>query len=334
MKLITLEEHYTDQRIMDENQKYQQAPPKMSPERQEAMKFLMSRSFPGPELLDFEQRLKYMDDNKIDVEVLSLTTPVSDNVPNEEAIKIIRMANDITKENIDKYPGRFYGFAALWMGDPIEASKELERCVNELGFKGAMIAGRFKNRFYNEEEFFPIFEMAAKLDVPIYFHPAFVPNEVSEVYYLSDAYSDIVGLELGSAGIGWHYEAGIQVLRLILSGIFDKLPNLKFIAGHWGETIPAFLERIDMILTPELTGLKKKVSEYYKENVYITPSGILSNDQLEYMVKVMGADHVMYAIDYPYIRPDNAYEFLMDSNLTEEEKELIAHGNAERLLKI
>jgi len=121
---------------------------------------------------------------------------------------------------------------------------------------------------------------------------------------------------------------------MILSGIFDRLPNLKFISGHWGETIPAFLDRMDTILDKEITGLKKNVSEYYKEHVYITPSGIMSNDQLEYMVKVMGADHVMYAIDYPYMKPDNVYEFLMDSTLSDEEKELIAHGNAERILHL
>ena len=91
---------------------------------------------------------------------------------------------------------------------------------------------------------------------------------------------------------------------------------------------------MDTILDQEITGLKKKVSEYYREHVYITPSGIMSKDQLEYMVKVMGADHVMYAIDYPYMKPDNVYEFLMDSSFSEEEKKLIAHRNAERLLKI
>lgn len=123
-------------------------------------------------------------------------------------------------------------------------------------------------------------------------------------------------------------------MRLILSGIFDKLPNLKFISGHWGETIPSFLERMDYMLSTELTGLKKTISEYYKEHVYITPSGIMSDDQLEYIVKIMGADHVMYAIDYPYIKPNNVYDFLMKSNLTNEQKELIAYKNAQRILHL
>ena len=334
MKIITLEEYYADQRIMDANNAFNGNRPPMSPEQAEAMKFLMSRSFPGPELLDFEKRIEYMDRSRIDVQVLSVTSPVSDLVPAEEQVRICRQANDITRQHMDDYPGRFRGFATLPMADPGSAAMELERCVKELGFCGVMLAGRYKGRFYNEAEFFPIFEKAAELDVPVYFHPALIPMEVQETYYMSDAYSWIVGAELASAGYGWHSEVGIQIVRLILSGIFDKLPNLRIISGHWGETIPAFLERMDTILDQEITGLKKKVSEYYKEHVYITPSGIMSNDQLEYMVKVMGADHVMYAIDYPYMKPDNVYEFLMDSSLSDEEKEMIAHGNAERILHL
>ena len=275
MKTITLEEHYSDQRVMDLNNAWNQKQPPMPPERAEAMKFLMSRAFPGEELLDFGKRLQFMDENGIDMQVLSLTSPVSDNVPAVEAVKICRFANDITKEHIDEHPDRFAGFATLPMADPEAAAEELERCVKELGFCGALLAGRYKGRFYNEAEFFPIFAKAAELDVPVYFHPAFIPMEVQEAYYMSDAYSFVVGSEFASAGFGWHVEVGIQIVRLILSGIFDKLPNLKFISGHWGETIPAFLERMDSILDQGITGLDKKVSEYYKEHVYLTPSGIL-----------------------------------------------------------
>ena len=334
MKIITLEEHYADQRIMDANNAFRKDQPALSPKRAEEMKFLMSRSFPGPELTDFEKRLQYMDKNRIDVQVLSMTSPVSEFVPAKEAVKICRQANDITKQHIDEYPDRFLGFATLPMSDPKAAAEELERCVKELGFCGALLAGRYKGRFYNEEEFFPIFEKAAELNIPISFHPAFIPMEVQEAYYMSDAYSFAVGSELASAGYGWHSEVGIQIVRLILSGIFDRLPDLKFISGHWGETIPAFLDRMDVILDREMTGLKKKVSEYYKEHIYITPSGIMSADQLEYIVKLMGADHVLYAVDYPYMKPDNVYEFLAESSLSDEEKELIAYKNAERLFRL
>ncbi len=334
MKIITLEEHYTDKRIMDLNNQFGKKQEPASPEQAEAMKFMMERAFPGEELLDFDKRLAFMDANQIDMQVLSLTSPVSDLVPAEEAVNICRLANDITKQHMEEHPDRFAGFATLPMAAPEAAAKELERCVKELGFSGVLLAGRYKGRFYNEEEFFPIFEKAAELDVPVYFHPAGIPMEVQEAYYMSDAYSFIVGAELASAGFGWHVEVGIQIVRLILSGIFDKLPNLKFISGHWGETIPAFLERMDSILDREITGLKRQVSEYYKEHVYLTPSGILSKDQLEYLVKLMGADHILYAVDYPYVKPEHIYEFIAQSDLTEDQKELIAHGNAERLLHL
>lgn len=335
MKLITLEEHFTDQRIMDANNAFSKKQPLMSPERAEGLKFLMSRAFPGDELLDIEKkRIPYMDANKITMQVLSFTSPVSDAVPAEDAVKLCKQANDILAERIAEHPDRFAGFATLPMADPEAAAAELDRCVKDYHFCGALLAGRYQGRFYNEAEFFPIFAKAAELDVPVYFHPAFIPQEVQEAYYMSDAYSFVVGSELASAGYGWHAEVGIQVVRLILSGIFDKLPNLKFISGHWGETIPAFLERMDAIMGKEMTGLKKNMSEYYKEHVYLTPSGILSNDQLEYLVKVMGAEHILYAVDYPYVKPDNIYGFLADSNLTEQQKELTAHGNAERLLHL
>ena len=334
MKLITLEEHYNDKRIMDELNAFSAQRPPMSPERQEAMKFLMRRGFPGEDLMDFNMRMQFMDENRIDVQVLSLSSGPSDEVPPADAVRICRMANDITYSHTQEHPDRFLGFASLPMADPQAAAEELERCVKELGFKGAMLAGRYKGRFFNEEEFFPVFEKAVELDVPIYFHPSMVPSEVQEAYYLSDNYDFTVGCEFGSAAYGWHVDTGIQVVRFILSGIFDRLPDLKFISGHWGETIPAFLERMDMILDKDITHLKKNVSEYYKEHVYLTPSGILSADQLYYLVKVMGADHIMYAVDYPYIKPDNIYSFLADSDLSQEEKELIAHGNAERILHI
>jgi predicted TIM-barrel fold metal-dependent hydrolase len=334
MKIITMEEHYIDRRIMNANNSFNKNQTLMSPEREEAMKFLISRAFPE-ELFDFEEkRIPYMDWQRIDMQVLSYTSPVSDLVPADEAVKICRMANDITKQHMDEHPDRFLGFATLPMADPKAAAQELERCVKELGFCGVLLAGRYKGRFYNEEEFFPIFEKAAELDVPVSFHPAFIPMEVQKAYYMSDAYSYDVGMEFASAGYGWHSEVGIQIMRLILSGIFDRLPNLKFISGHWGETIPAFLDRMDIILDQKITGLQKRVSEYYKEHVYITPSGIMSIDQLEYIVKLMGADHVLYAVDYPYMKPQNVYEFLMESSLTDEEKELIAYKNAERLLHL
>ena len=171
--------------------------------------------------------------------------------------------------------------------------------------------------------------------MPISWHPAFPAAVIQNHYYLSDSYSTQVGAEFATAGFGWHLDVGVHMARLVLSGIFDKLPNLQFISGHWGETIPAMLDRMDQIMKPQMTGLKKKISDYYHENVYFTPSGILSRDQFEYMVKVFGADRILWALDYPYIPfQECSADFLLNSDLTEAQKELIAHGNAERLFKM
>lgn len=332
MRIITLEEHFTAQEIIDENNRFRRA---QEPSDPELAKFYQSMVLIGESLTDIEKlRLPFMDRNKIDMQVLSYTSPVADTVPAAEAVRICRRANDILAARIEEYPGRFAGFATLPFADPNAAADELERCVREYHFCGALVAGQFQGHFYDEAAFFPIFARAAELDVPIHFHPAPVNPKIQSYYFTSESWSSVMAGQFASAGFGWHMDVGIHVVRMILSGIFDKLPNLKFISGHWGELIPAFLERMDSIMTRKFTGLQKNISEYYKEHVYVTPSGIFSKTQLEYMVKLMGAEHILYAVDYPYINSDGAYEFLAGSNLTQDEKELIAHGNAERLLHI
>ena len=325
MRLITLEEHFTAQEIIDENNKFN-----------EVTGFYKNMVFVGNSLTDIDnERIKFMDEHRIYMQVLSYTSPVSDKVPASEAVRICKRANDILAEKVKAHPERFAAFATLPMADPVEAAKELERCVKEYGFCGALLAGQYQGHFYEEKSFFPIFAKAAELDVPVSFHPAPINPVIQDYYYTSPEYSQFVAGQFASAGFGWHVDVGIHEVRLILSGIFDKLPNLKIIAGHWGELIPAYLERLDYMMTPQSTGLRKKISDYYKENFYITPSGILSSMQFEYMVKLMGAEHILWAIDYPYIREGDFYGFLMNADfLTQEQKELIAHKNAERILHI
>ena len=325
MRLITLEEHFTVQEIIDENNKFN-----------EVTGFYKNMVFVGNSLTDIDnERIKFMDEHRIDMQVLSYTSPVSDKVPASEAVRICKRANDILAEKVKAHSDRFAAFATLPMADPVEAARELERCVKEYGFCGALLAGQYQGHFYEEKSFFPIFAKAAELDVPVSFHPAPINPVIQDYYYTSPEYSNFIAGQFASAGFGWHLDVGIHEVRLILSGIFDKLPNLKIIAGHWGELIPAYLERLDYMMTPQSTGLSKKISDYYKKNFYITPSGILSSMQFEYMVKLMGAEHIMWAVDYPYIKQGNFYEFLMSAEfLTDEEKELIAHKNAERILHI
>lgn len=334
MRLITVEEHFTDQEIIDANNKFSEkaqvvADPEMS-------KFYKSMVFVGNALTDAgDGRLAFMNRNKIDMQVLSYTSPVSENVPTPEAIRICKRANDILAEKVKANPERFTAFATLPMADPDEAAHELERCVKEYNFCGALLAGQFQGHFYEERQFFPIFAKAAELDVPISFHPAPINQVIHGYYYKSPEYSHFIAGQFSSAGFGWHLDVGIHEVRLILAGIFDKLPNLKIIAGHWGEDIIFYLDRLDYIMPPTSTGLRRKISDYYRENFYITPSGILSPLQFEYTVKLMGAEHILWAVDYPYIREGNFYDFLVTADfLTLEQKELIAHVNAEKLLNI
>ena len=334
MRLITVEEHFTAQEIIDENNKFS-ATPKTSADPEMA-KFYKSMVFVGNALTDADEgRIAFMDKNKIDMQVLSYTSPISDSVPASEAVRICRRANDILAEKVKAHSKRFSAFATLPMANSVEAAKELERCVKEYNFCGALLAGQYQGHFYDEKEFFPIFEKAAELDVPLSFHPAPVNKIIQDYYYKSPELSSFVTGQFSSAGLGWHIDVGIHEIRLILAGIFEKLPNLKIIAGHWGETILPYLERLDSILKQETTGLSKKISGFYKENFYVTPSGMLSAMQFEDTVKFMGAEHILWAVDYPYIREGNFYDFLVASDfLTLEEKELIAHKNAEKILHI
>ena len=326
MRLITVEEHFTAQEIISENSKF-------TPESSE---FYKSMVFVGETLTDAgENRLAFMDKNKIDMQVLSYTSPVSDKVPAPEAVRICRRANDILAEKVRAHPERFSAFATLPMASPVDAADELERCVKEYDFCGALLAGQYQGHFYDEKFFFPIFERAAQLDVPLSFHPAPVNTIIQDYYYTSPEWSSFVSGQFASAGFGWHVDVGIHEVRLILSGMFDKLPNLKIIAGHWGETVTPYLERIDSIITPESAGLSKRISDYYRENFYITPSGILSSMLFEDTVNFFGAEHILWAVDYPYIREGDFYGFLAGADfLTLEQKELIAHKNAERILHI
>lgn len=330
--LITLEEHFTDDRIIKENAKFNK-PRTLTKEEQEVADFFRAHTLVGDDLLDLDdKRLKHMDDQHVGIQILSYTSPVSDQVPREEAVRICREANDILAEKVKAHPDRYRAMATLPMTDPEAAAEELERTVKELGFVGVLLAGQYQEHWYDEPQFEPIFKKAAELDVPVYLHPALINPTIRQKAYMSPSYSPIVGAEFASAGFGWHLDVGILAVRLILSGLFDKYPTLKIVAGHWGEGIPMMLDRIDYMLSQDKTGLKHEVSYYYKNNFYMTPSGIESKINLHTMLQIMGPEHIVYAEDYPYIQSKSIYSFLMDDDqLTDEQKDLIAHGNAERI---
>jgi len=164
------------------------------------------------------------------------------------------------------------------MTDPEAAADELERTVLSLGFKGAMINGMTNGRFLDDPSFLPILQRAVALNVPIYIHPAVPPTAVQEAYY--SGLDPAVNFVLATSGWGWHSEVGIHALRLILAGVFDRLPSLQIIIGHMGEMIPFMLDRINNVLTPVARHLQRSVPEYFLQNFYITNSGFFTDPPL------------------------------------------------------
>ncbi len=278
------------------------------------------------------RRLAYMDAAGISVQVLSYGPMSPQNLPDTVlAAELCAEANDRLSKLIAEHPTRFAGFALLPMSAPDKAAAELERAVRQLGFKGAMISGSMNGTFFDAPQFMPVFEKDADLGVPLFMHPAIISNKVVVDYYFkSDAWSDVAGTMFATAGYGWHADSGIALLRLILSGLFDKLPTLQIISGHWGELVPFYLNRLDDQQSKTLS-LNQPISAYFKQNIYVCPSGFFNEHQLVYCANELGASHILFACDYPFLQPTDGKAFLEKSPLSKEDKERIAYKNTEKL---
>jgi len=277
-------------------------------------------------------RLKDMDAGGIDLQVISHTTSGIVPLPGSEGVRLARDANDQLAAAVAVHPTRFAGFATLPMAEPEAAADELERTVRSLGFKGAMINGTTNGRFLDDPSFLPILERAVALEVPIYIHPAVPPAAVRVAYYTG--FDPAVNFVLSTAGWGWHSEVGIHALRLILAGVFDRLPGLQIIIGHMGEMIPFMLARINNVLTPVAKNLQRSVPEYFLQNFYITTSGFFTGPPLLLAMQILGADHIIFSVDYPYSTNEQGRAFLDSASISPADKEKISHVNAERLLKL
>src|SRR5437763_8059144 len=277
-------------------------------------------------------RLRDMDEGGIDLQVISHTTSGIGPIPGDEGIRLAREANDQLAAAVAAHPTRFAGFATLPMADPEAAADELERAVRSLGFKGAMINGTTNGRFLDDPSFLPILERAVALNVPIYVHPEVPPAAVREAYY--SGFDPAVNFSLSTAAWGWHSEVGMHALRLILAGVFDRLPTLPIIIGHMGEMIPFMLARIHDMLTPVAKHLQQSVPEYFLHNFYITTSGFFTDPPLLLALQVVGADRIIFSVDYPYSTNEQGRVFLDSASISPADKEKISHLNAERLLKL
>ena len=328
-RLITVEEHYNSKAVNEKIRKIYAEHGTDSDMR--AVGAATGEAAPGASDLGVE-RIAYMDAHGIDAQVISYASGIPATMEPEFSVALCRDVNNEMAEKAAAYPGRFYLFAHLPLGDGDEAAKELERCVKELGFVGAMISGHYHDLPYDDAHYLPIFEKAVELDVPVYLHPGIVSPAITEKYYKGD-WSPRATFLFSGFGVGWHFDVGVQVLRMMMAGVFDKLPKLKIMIGHWGELVSFYMYRTDEI-PQEITGLKKKISDYFKENVYVNPSGMLYGEQFRYCLETFGADHITWGEDYPYRRKDDIRSFLEDFDLSEDDREKIAHGNAERLLHI
>jgi predicted TIM-barrel fold metal-dependent hydrolase len=324
MKKIALEEHFITP-LCREN-----LPPMFGRPEDLAMTNARLGHDAPKHLLDLgSARLEAMDAAGIDVQVLSLTNPGCQAFDADFAIPLAKDANDMLYDAVRAYPDRFAGFAALPTADPEEAAKELERAVKRLGFKGAMINGHTKGSFLDDKKYWVLFECAESLDVPIYLHPIRSPAAVEKTYY--DGYP-----ELARAGCAYAIETSVHFLRLVYAGIFDAYPRLKFILGHLGEGLPFGMQRLDehTYQLAERRGLKKRPAQYLKDNLVVTTSGNFFLPAFLCTMLALGVDNVLFSVDWPFESNKRAVEFLESLPIGDQDKEKIAHLNAERILRL
>ncbi len=310
--IIAIEEHYTDQEVAE------LLGTKRPPHLAERLNDLG------------EKRLAAMDAAGVDIQVLSLNAPGTQKFDPQTAVRMARGANDRLALAIKANPDRLAGFATIPTPDPLAAADELSRAVNDLGFKGAMVHGLTNGEFLDEKKFWPVFERAQQLDVPIYIHPAVPDKTVTSRYY--ETYVEDFPWIL-SAGWGFTVETATQGARLVLSGVFDAYPDLKIIIGHLGEGLPFLLRRMDEAFSRP--GNKPVAfRDTFCSHFYITTSGNFSDPALQCTLSEMGADRVLFAIDYPFVMNEPGVEWIEQVMLSEEDRAKILSGNAKRLLRL
>ena len=321
MKVIALEEHYWDQEVASHFK--ERGPEMRNPAMHERLHDLGAL------------RLKEMDEAGIDFQVLSHGAPALQRVDPESAVALARRANDRLHQAVLKHAERFGAFAVLpTTADAKAAADELERTVTKLGFKGGMVHGLTAvggaHLFFDDKRFWPIFERAQALDVPLYMHPAVPHKAVIEAYY-KDYIEQFPNLM--TAAWGFTVETATQGIRLVLSGVFDAYPRLKIILGHLGESLPFSLWRIDMALQRQ--GNKPMpFRDTFREHFWITTSGNFSTPALLCCVMEMGVDRILFSVDYPFVPNPPSTKWMQTVPLSNEDKAKVLHGNAQRLLRL
>jgi hypothetical protein len=320
MRTITLEEHYATPEFIDGPWQRLAGPPMRSTQIVDL-------------LCDIgDGRIAAMDAAGIDVQVLSLNTPGVEQLDPSDAVPLARDANDLLANAVQRHPDRFAGFAALPTAAPEAAADELERAVRQHGFNGAMINGHSQGRYLDDTFFWPILERAEALDVPIYLHPTPPPQAVIDASYTGNFAPEVAGA-LATVAWGWHIETATHVLRMIVSGAFDRYPNLQLVVGHMGEGLSFMLPRLESMLS-RVTDLDRPIGAYFVENLHYTFAAFNWTPTFLNLLLHVGVDRIMFAVDYPYGSMAQARSFLDHLPVSSADKERIAHGNAEHLLRL
>jgi predicted TIM-barrel fold metal-dependent hydrolase len=279
-----------------------------------------------------EGRIEAMDAAGIDVSILSVVTPATQALPAREAVVLARDANDEAASAVSAHPDRLRAFATLPTSDPQAAAAELERCATRLGHVGTMLHGRTGTRPLDDPAYDDLFATAARLRQPVFIHPQIPSDELRDAAYRGlDALTD---LGLATFGWGWHMEAGLSALRLILAGTFDRHPGLQLVLGHWGEMLLFWMDRADS-LSGVAPHLERRVSEYVTGNIHITSSGMLQERLVRHALDFTSADRVLFSTDYPFHQPDaTAVGQFFDAIPDPADRAKIACGIAEVLFRL
>jgi 2,3-dihydroxybenzoate decarboxylase len=279
-----------------------------------------------------ERRIADMDASGIDIQVLSLTSPGVQVFDAATASSLATETNDQLAEAIRRYPTRFAGLAAVAPHDPRGATREMDRAVRRLGMKGVIVNSHTRGEMLDDPKFWEIFEAAESLNVPIYIHPQAPPPAMIAPY-----------VERGLEGALWGFgaETGLHVLAIIRSGALDRFPRLRLVVGHLGEAIPFWLYRLDYMnktarpaIRTGAASLARRISDYMRQNVFITTSGMAWAPAITFVQSVLGVDRVMYAMDYPYQFEQYEVDATDDVAISDEDKKKLFQTNAESVFAL
>lgn len=287
------------------------------------------------QLTDIDYRLAVMEQHQVDMQLLSITGPGVQAFDAGLGADLAELTNDKLAAIVRQHPTRFAALAALAPQSPQRAAREVQRAMTTLKMNGLIINSHTHGEFLDDPKFWPIFEAAVATDATIYLHPTFPSDAMMAPY-----------ADYGMMGALWGFQAecSLHVVRMILGGVFDQFPTLRIVLGHLGEGLPYWLSRLDNryqnvvrrggLQMLGMKQLKRLPSEYFQSNFYVTTAGMNASAPFNYCVDLLGAERVLFAVDYPYEQTNEATDFIRNTSLPDVALRQICHQNAERLFKI